>query len=64
MNKLAEDILYDDQGNYNAWYIKKMFILGRDKTEEALEQEQDFVDECLQEKVKGFQVWEQKRFLT
>jgi len=41
-----------------------MFILSQNRSEEFLEKEQDFVDECLKVKVKGFQVWEQKRFLT
>lgn len=41
-----------------------MYILSKELTKEFLEEQQDFVDECLKSKVKGFQVWEQKRFLT
>jgi hypothetical protein len=57
-------MLCDDPGDYNAWYLKKMYILSQDKNSKLLEAEQDFTDYCLKSKVKGFQVWEQKRFLT
>ena len=41
-----------------------MYILEQPITKELLKEEQAFVDGCLKSKVKGFQVWEQKRFLT
>lgn len=38
LNDLSEQILEDEPGDYNCWYIKKMYILSQPKTNELYEQ--------------------------